>query len=103
MLPPKRRQPIGSNQVSISACVFLQNREAEDRCCEQRRTHVSHSSFLRRSFFAHALTRTNEVASDEYSGSWLSLLPAFTAARAAIGLGKSYPVTAAQLLPIAHG
>ena len=58
---------------------------------------------LRRSFFAHALTRTNEVASDEYSGSWLNLLPAFTAARATIGLGKSYPVTAAQLLPNLHG
>jgi hypothetical protein len=36
--------------------------------------------FLRRSFSARALTRTNEVASDEYSGSWLNLSPAFTAA-----------------------
>jgi len=33
----------------------------------------------------------------------LSLLPAFTPAEAGIGPGKSYPVTAAQLLPVFTG
>ncbi len=33
----------------------------------------------------------------------LPLLPAFTPAEAGIGRGKSYPVTAAQLLPVFTG
>ncbi len=50
-----------------------------------------------------ATAARNEVAPDEYSGSWLNLVPAFTAACATIGRGNSYPVTAAQLLPNVHG
>jgi hypothetical protein len=54
---------------------------------------------------------SNEVETGKYSGSWLLriestriLFPAFTLPlRGMIGLGKSYPVTAAQLLPILTG
>jgi len=44
---------------------------------------------------------TNEGVRGEYSGSWLAFSPTFTAGCPAIGLiGKLYPVTAAQLLPV---
>ncbi len=60
--------------------------------------------FLRRSFFARALTRTNEVERFEYSGSWLRLSPAFTGRRGdRLAHGKLYPVTAAQLLRFRTG
>jgi hypothetical protein len=49
-------------------------------------------------------TDPNEVDSVEYSGSWLQpFFPPSPSLLATIGLGKSYPVTAAQLLPVFTG
>src|SRR5262249_8393680 len=46
----------------------------------------------------------NEVDSVEYSGSWLQpFFPPSPSLLATIGLGKSYPVTAAQLPPVSTG
>ena len=65
--------------------------------------------FLRRSFFARALTHTNELDRTNIlaPGFWLRkahLLPAFTPEKfRGLALGKSYPVTAAQLIPNCTG
>src|SRR6266404_8991941 len=50
------------------------------------------------------VTLANEMDSVEYSGSWLQpFFPPSPSLVATIGLGKSYPVTAAQLLPVSTG
>jgi hypothetical protein len=76
-----------------------------------RMVHDSHSSFCEEVFSrtAHAGTnevdRTNILASGLWSGSGRThLLPAFTPEHSGDWpIGKSYPVTAAQLLPIYTG
>lgn len=85
---------------------------------KKERVHLLSFFFLRRSFFENSRTRgvTNECKQDEYSGSWLfgfanrdlqkiaiggtGLLSAFASVFWRLVIGKSYPVTAAQLLPI---
>jgi hypothetical protein len=49
------------------------------------------------------LLASGEVENSVQLSAFSVLLPAFTAAEATIGPGKSYPVTAAQLLPIFTG
>jgi hypothetical protein len=71
---------------------------------------IPHSSFLRRSFVAPTRTHggANESGSGKCSDSWLlaglspgNLLPAFTSGTFGDWQnGESYPVTAAQLLPV---
>jgi hypothetical protein len=73
------------------------------------RSPSSHSSFCEE-VFPVSITPPNEVERSNILAPGFRLrfveahlLPAFTPAGAGIGLGKSYPVTAAQLLPIHTG